>query len=94
MNLSEMLARNARMFPAKTALIERTPSLGLRKTISWQELDERVSRIANGLRDKGIKKGDKVVIWMLNSLNWLEAYLGILRAGAWAVPLNHRFTSE
>lgn len=94
MNLSDMLARNARMFATKTALIERTPSLGLRKTISWQELDERVSRIANGLRDKGIKKDDKVIIWMLNSLNWLEAYLGILRVGAWAVPLNHRFTSD
>ena len=94
MNISDMLARNARMYPAKTALIERTPSLGSRVTISWQELDERVSRIANGLRDKEIKKGDKVIIWMLNSLNWLEAYLGILRAGAWAVPLNHRFTSE
>jgi len=94
MNLSDMLARNARMFADKTALIERTPSLGLRREISWRQLDERVNRIANGLQSKDIKKGDKVVIWMLNSLNWLEAYLGILRTGAWAVPLNHRFTSD
>jgi acyl-CoA synthetase (AMP-forming)/AMP-acid ligase II len=93
MNLSEMLERNSRMFPEKTALVERTPGIGLRKTISWKELNERVSRLANGLRDRGVKKGDRVIIWMLNSLNWLEAYLGILRAGAWAVPLNHRFTS-
>ena len=94
MTLSEMLERNARTFPDKTALIERTPSLNLRVGISWKNFNERVNRLANGLMDRGVRKGDRVVIWMLNSLNWLEAYLGILRTGAWAVPLNHRFTSR
>ncbi len=92
MTISEMLKRNARTFPDKTALVERTPGVALRKEISWKDLNERVDRLANGLMDMGVRKDDRVVIWMLNSLNWLEAYLGILRIGAWAVPLNHRFT--
>ncbi len=92
MNLVEMLERNAEELPDETALVERTPSLGLRKEVSWKGFNERVNKVANGLLDKGVRKGDRVALWMLNSLNWLEAYLGILKTGAWAVPLNHRFT--
>ena len=43
---------------------------------------------------KGIKKGDKVVHFMMNSIDWLVAYFGIIRTGAWVVPLNFRFTAE
>jgi len=94
MNLSEMLARNARLYPDEPALIELTPSEKLRREITWKEFDERANRIANALVDRGIKKDDKVMHLMRNSINWLEAYFGIIRTGAWAVPLNFRFTSE
>ncbi len=94
MTITEMLARNARMYPDDSALIELKQSQGLRKEIAWQELDERVNRVANALIGRGIRKGDKVIHWMLNSINWLEAYFGILRTGAWAVPLNFRFTAD
>jgi acyl-CoA synthetase (AMP-forming)/AMP-acid ligase II len=94
MTISEMVARNRRMYPNDTALIEVRPSQALRKEITWKEFDERVNRVANALIDRGIKKGDKVIHWMVNSINWLEAYFGIIRTGAWAVPLNFRFTSQ
>jgi len=94
MTISEMVARNRRMYPNDTALVEVRPSQGLRKEVTWKEFDERVNRVANALIDRGIKKGDKVIHWMTNSINWLEAYFGIIRTGAWAVPLNFRFTSE
>ena len=94
MTITEMVARNRRMYPNDPALIEVRPSQGLRKEITWKEFDERVNRVANALIDRGIKKGDKVIHWMTNSVNWLEAYFGIVRTGAWAVPLNFRFTSE
>ena len=94
MHISEMVARNRRMYPNDTALIEVRPSQGLRKEITWKEFDERVNRVANALIARGIKKGDRVIHWMMNSINWLEAYFGIIRTGAWAVPLNFRFTSE
>lgn len=94
MNISEMLARNARIVPNNIALVERIPSKQIRKEITWKEFDERVNRIANALIARGIRKGDRVIHWMMNSINWLEAYLGIVRTGAWAVPLNYRFTSQ
>jgi len=82
------------MYPNDTALIELKPSQRIRKEITWKEFDERVNRIANALIERGIKKGDRVIHWMMNSINWLEAYFGIIRTGAWAVPLNFRFTSQ
>jgi acyl-CoA synthetase (AMP-forming)/AMP-acid ligase II len=93
MNISEMLSRNARMYPDDTALIELGQSTGVRREISWRQFDERVNRLANALTERGVKKGDRVLHWMLNSINWLEAYFGIVRTGAWAVPLNFRFTA-
>jgi len=94
MTILEMVTRNRRMYPNDTALIELRPSQGLRKEITWKEFDERVNRVANALIARRIKKGDKVIHWMMNSINWLEAYFGIIRIGAWAVPLNFRFTSQ
>ena len=92
--ISEMLTRNAATYPHDTALIELKPSEKIRKEITWKEFDERANRIANALVDKGIRKGDKVIHWMMNSINWLEVYFGIIRTGAWAVPLSFRFTSS
>ena len=92
--ISEMLARNAAIYPDDTAFIELRPSQNIRKEIAWKEFDERVNRIANVLIDMDIKKGDKVIHWMMNSINWLEAYFGIIRTGACAVPLSFRFTSS
>lgn len=94
MNISEILARNARTFPDDIALVERFPSKNLRKKITWQQFDEKVNRIANALVERGVGKGDRVIHWMMNSINWLVAYFGIVRTGAWAVPLNFRFTSQ
>ena len=94
MNLSDMLAKNAWMYPDEPALIELAPSKNLRKEITWGEFDERVNRIANALADRGVRKGDKVLHLLRNSINWLEAYFGIIRTGAWAVPLNFRFGSN
>jgi len=93
MLVSELLAQNARLYPDDIALVELRPSQNLRKTISWREFDKRANRVANALITSGIKKGDKVIHLMMNSINWLEVYFGIIRTGAWAVPLNFRFTA-
>jgi acyl-CoA synthetase (AMP-forming)/AMP-acid ligase II len=93
-HIGEILARNARMYPNDIALIERVPSERKRTEITWKQFDERANRFANGLLQKGIRKGDKVIHLMMNSIDWLVAYFGIIRTGAWAVPLNFRFTSK
>jgi acyl-CoA synthetase (AMP-forming)/AMP-acid ligase II len=93
-HIGEMLARNARLFPDEVALIERSPSEKKRTMITWKQFDEGANRVANGLIQKGIRKGDKVVHLMMNSIDWLIAYFGIVRTGAWTVPLNFRFTAK
>ncbi|MBM3182817.1 MAG: acyl--CoA ligase [Chloroflexi bacterium] len=89
-----MLSRNAQLYPDDTALIELRPSKGLRREVTWKELDENGNRVANALMERGVGKGDRVIHWMMNSIKWLEVYFGIIRTGAWAVPLNFRFTSR
>jgi acyl-CoA synthetase (AMP-forming)/AMP-acid ligase II len=94
MTIADMLAKNARLYPEDTALVELKPSLNFRKEITWREFDNRANKIANALYNMGIRKGDKVVHLMTNSIDWLIAYFGIIRTGAWAVPLNYRFTAN
>ncbi|MBW2608815.1 MAG: AMP-binding protein [Deltaproteobacteria bacterium] len=94
MIIGEILAGNARMYGDEIALVERDPDRGIRREITWREFDDMANRIANALIAKGINKGDKVIHLTVNCLEWLPVYFGILRTGAWAVPLNFRFLAE
>jgi len=94
MLITEILARNARMYGSETALIEREPAKNRRKEITWIEFDDQASQVAQALISKGITKGNRVVHLMTNCIQWLPIYFGILRTGAWAVPLNFRFVAK
>ncbi len=94
MIITEILAQNARLYKNDTALVERTPSIDLRRTLSWYSFYQTSNKLGCALRRKGIKKGDKVTQLMTNTLEWLPIYFGILSTGAWAVPLNFRFEAE
>ncbi len=94
MLITEILSRNARMYGSKTALIERTPAIKRRVEITWKTFDDQANQVAQTLMKRGIKKGDRVVLLMMNCIEWLPIYFGILRTGAWAVPLNFRFVEE
>jgi acyl-CoA synthetase (AMP-forming)/AMP-acid ligase II len=93
-HIGEILARNARMYPNDVALVERVPAEKKRTEITWKQFDEGANKFANILAAKGVKKGDKVLHFMMNSLDWLVAYFGVVRTGAWVVPLNFRFTAD
>lgn len=69
-------------------LIEAAPSGGYRREMTWKEFDEKANRFANLLLTRGVKKGDKVAILLMNCLEWLPIYFGILKMGALAVPMN------
>jgi fatty-acyl-CoA synthase len=94
MLITEILEKNARLFGEETALIEREPAKKMRRQITWAEFDAQADRVAQALIATGIQKGDKVVQLMMNCLEWLPVYFGILRTGAWAVPLNFRFQAK
>ena len=65
-----------------------------RREITWRDFDCRANRFAHLLLANGVKKGDKVGILLMNCLEWLPIYFGILKAGALAVPLNYRYTAD
>ena len=75
-------------------LIEPTVRTCYRREITWSVFDEKANRFANALLSRGIKKGDKVAILLMNCLEWLPIYFGVLKTGAIAVPLNFRYSSE
>ncbi len=65
-----------------------------RREITWKEFDVKANRFANLLFTRGIKRGDKVAILMMNCLEWLPIYFGILKTGALVVPMNYRYSSD
>ncbi len=75
-------------------LIETGSAAQYRREMTWKEFDDRANRFANLLLSRGVEKGDKVAILMMNCLEWLPVYFGILKAGAVAVPLNFRYTAD
>ncbi len=114
MPITEILARNAKLYGNELALteinldlqdrhnaiwreyelIENNPAGEYRLSMTWRVFDEKANRMANLLLKRGIKKGQKVAILLMNCLEWLPIYFGILKAGAVAVPLNFRYTAE
>jgi len=76
------------------ALMEPNPVSHYRREITWNVFQEKANRFANLLISRGVKKGDKVAILLMNCLEWLPIYFGILKTGALAVPLNFRYSSD
>lgn len=75
-------------------LIEPNSPSYYRREITWNVFNEKSNRFANLLLKCGVKKGDKVAILLMNSLEWLPIYFGALKTGALAVPLNFRYSAD
>ena len=76
------------------SLIESSPVDKFRSELTWGEFDAKANRFANLLLARGFRKGDKVAILLMNCLEWLPVYFGVLKAGCMAVPLNFRYTAD
>lgn len=76
------------------SLIESDRNGAFRKQLTWGEFNIKSNRFANLLLTRGIKKGDKVAVLLMNCLEWLPIYFGILKTGALAVPLNYRYDAK
>ncbi len=92
MNYANHAAVHARHLADKICLIERTPSINQRRTLTWRQFNDEINKVANYLsKDLGIKDGEFVMHLQNNSLEWLITYYGIIKIGAVVVPLNFRF---
>lgn len=76
------------------ALMQPLPGEPFKREITWGSFEKTANRFANLLLTRGCKKGDKVAILLMNSIEWLPIYFGILKCGGVAVPLNYRYTAE
>ena len=75
-------------------LIQPTAPTPYVRQITWGVFDEKANRVANLLLSRGVRKGQKVAILLMNCLEWLPIYFGVLKTGAVAVPLNFRYTAD
>lgn len=72
---------------------DRTAVLYLGERFSYSHLKELSERFAGSLVDMGIKKGDRVMIYISNCIQWVIAFLGIQKIGAVIVPVSPIYTS-
>lgn len=82
MDLGHMLAQKAAQHPDKTMVIFKD------QQTSYGDLNARANQVANALIGLGVQPGDRIALYMHNVPLFMEAYYGILKAGATVVPLN------
>ncbi len=82
MNIARNLERSAFFFPHRPAVIAGD------REISFRQFNQEANRVATGLIDLGVKKGDHVALCATNSYAWLAFYFGVLKVGAVAVTLS------
>ena len=74
-------------YPDKTAV------LYLGERLSFSQLQNLSERFAGALTDLGVKKGDKVMVYISNCIQWIISFLGIQKIGAVIVPVSPIYTS-
>jgi acyl-CoA synthetase (AMP-forming)/AMP-acid ligase II len=84
MIIGDLLTRNARNIPHKEGLIWND------ERITWEQLNQRVNSVANGLMDKGIKPGSRVAFLLNNGKEIVELYFAIAKMGCISVPIMPR----
>src|ERR1700730_5995963 len=80
MSIPVRVAHNAKAYPEKIAVMCEG------KTRTWRAFDKRINKIARSLSTMGVGHGDKIAILAINSIEYLETFMGRLRAGARVVP--------
>ena len=76
------------------ALVETAHNVRYRKELTWRSFDDKANQFANLLLERGVRRGDKVGVLLMNCIEWLPIYFGALKSGAIAVPINFRYSSE
>ena len=78
----------------EASLIESATDSPYRREINWRTFDQMANRFANLLLSREVPRGTKVGILMMNCLEYLPIYFGVLKAGCIVVPMNYRYSSD
>ena len=65
-----------------------------RREMTWRQFDIKANKVANFLLSRGFKKGNKIAMLLMNCLEFLPIYFGILKAGLIVVPMNYRYSTD
>jgi long-chain acyl-CoA synthetase len=90
-NLAELIGHHGATRARAVALVEPHPR---RRSVTWAELDDRVSRVAAGLAAHGLVAGHRVALLGSNSIEFVVAYFAALRAGFVCVPMDPDATDD
>lgn len=85
-NIGHFVPQNARRLPDGLAVVTASRSR------SWREVNDRIDRLANGLKSAGIKSADRVQVQARNSAEAFEVKWACFKLGAVWVPINFRLT--
>jgi len=88
-SLVEMLRATVDKSPDHEAIVELDG-----ERVTYRRLWDRAARVAGGLKEAGVNRGDRVAIRLGNGLDWCLAFFGTQMAGAVAVPVNTRFSES
>ena len=88
LNLGEVLSVNAKKISDKIAFRDAE------RSVTYSELNKRVNRLANAFIESGLKKGDKVAVFMENSIEIVEVFMATAKTGIIIVPINFRLASQ
>ena len=75
-------------------LVEANPAKRYRREITWRMFNNNANRFAHMLLNSGVGKQHKVAVLLMNCLEWLPVYFGVLKSGAVVVPMNYRYTAD
>ena len=89
-NIGLYLGKRAHMNPNLEAVVDPATS----RRFTYREVDQRANKVANAMRDLGIKKGDRVALLLMNGVEYYESFMGLAKIGAVSVPLNWRLVAD
>ena len=81
--VAELLQRHRKERPDKVAYWDAV------RSVTYSQLASRTASIAPGLSGQGVRDGDRIAIFLPNGVDWVEACLAGLRAGAVIVPISY-----
>ena len=91
--LWDTLLASAQRSPERAALIASDDAGGMQR-VTYQALVERIRNLSSGLASIGVRRGDRLVLWMTNSIDWVVTSFAVYTVGAVLVPLNTRYRGE
>ena len=89
-NVGLILSKRAQLSPDLDGYVEVETG----RTFSYAEVNERCNRVAHALRSLGVKKGDRVALLLMNSIEFFEVFFAVAKIGAINVPLNWRLVPD